>query len=106
VSLLPTLLGKRQLPHEFFYWEHHQFDAKARRLRPERLVQAVRMANWKALRRGLAGPLELYNLTNDPGETTDVSSSNPGVVARIEAYLKTARTEPRPHDNGSMEWAR
>ena len=39
--------------------------------------------------------MELYDLTNDVGETKDVASQNPNVVARMEAYLKTARTESK-----------
>ncbi len=32
-------------------------------------------------------------MTTDPGEARDVSAANPAVVARVEAYLRTARTE-------------
>ena len=39
-SVLPTLLGKQQKPHEFFYWEFHEKGSK----------QAVRMGDWKAVR--------------------------------------------------------
>ena len=35
---------------------------------------------------------ELYDLKADPGETTNVLAEHPDVVAKIEAYLKTART--------------
>jgi hypothetical protein len=42
------------------------------------------------------GPLELYNLKDDIGETRDVGAANPKVLARMEEILKTARVEPRP----------
>jgi hypothetical protein len=51
-------------------------------------------------------PLELYNLRADIGEAKNVASSNPVVVARIETYLKTARTQPRLHNQGSMDWVK
>jgi len=82
-SILPTLLGKSQKPHEFFYWEFHEKGSK----------QAVRMGDWKAVRLALDKPLELYNLKTDLGETNNVAAAHAGVVAKIEAYLKSARTD-------------
>jgi hypothetical protein len=35
----------------------------------------------------------LYNLQTDPAEKENVAEKNPAVVAKIEAYLKGARTE-------------
>jgi len=104
LSVVPVLTGQREPQREFLYWEHNLWDQKARGLRPGRMWQAVRMGDWKAVRTKPGAPLELYHLRPDPGETTDVAAQNPSVVARIEAYLKTARTQPRPHDNGSSQW--
>jgi hypothetical protein len=39
------------------------------------------------------GKLELYDLDNDIGEEHNVADKHPQVVARIESYLKTARSE-------------
>jgi arylsulfatase A-like enzyme len=83
-SILPTLLGRPQKPPEFFYWEFHEQGSK----------QAVRSGDWKAVRLTLGQPLELYDLKADPGETKNVAPAHPAVIARIEAYLKTARTDP------------
>ena len=58
-------------------------------------MQAVRHGEWKAVRPKAEGALELYNLKDDPGETRDVAGAKPAALARIEAFLKTARTEPR-----------
>jgi len=84
VSMVPALLGEPQTNrHDFLYWEFHE----------RGFQQAVRMGDWKAVRPGAGEPLELYNLKTDIGEKQNVASQNPEVVARIEDYLKTARTE-------------
>jgi arylsulfatase A-like enzyme len=84
ISAVPTLLGKgQQKQHEFLYWEFHEGGFK----------QAVRTGDWKAVRERPGGPLELYDLKTDLGEEHDVAAAHPDVVARIEAYLRTARTD-------------
>jgi arylsulfatase A-like enzyme len=84
ISIVPTLLGQTQTnQHDFLYWEFHERGSQ----------QAVRMGDWKGLRLKLDGPLELYNLKADIGEKQNVADKNPEVVAKIEAYLKTARTD-------------
>jgi arylsulfatase A len=102
ISVVPTLLGseaagRTQSKHEFLYWELPRRDAKDRwAYRKEIPRQAVRMGDWKAVRPEPDGPLELYNLTEDVGENKNVAARNPQVMAKIEDYLKIARTEPRP----------
>jgi len=86
VSFFPALLGKPQKRPPFLYWEFHE----------RAFVQAVRMGKWKGVRYGTAEPLELYDLAADIGETKDVAAQHPDIVARIEAYLATARTDS-PH---------
>jgi arylsulfatase A-like enzyme len=87
-SVTPELLGTSAVkPHEFLYWEFHEGGSK----------QAVRTGNWKAIRNKLGGVLELYDLTKDIGEQENVAARHPDVVAKVEDYLKTARTE-------SKEW--
>jgi arylsulfatase A-like enzyme len=84
LSLLPALLGKPQTNHhDFLYWEFHE----------RGFQQAVRMGDWKAVRLQVGAPLELYNLSTDLGEKQNVAAQNPEVVAKIEDYLRTARTE-------------
>jgi arylsulfatase A-like enzyme len=84
ISVVPTLLGTSgQKPHPPLYWEFHERGFR----------QAVRLGDWKAVRLRPGGPLELYDLGKDVGEKDDVAARHPEVVADIESYLKTARTE-------------
>jgi len=53
----------------------------------------VRFGDWKAIEFGKDGPIELYNLKSDVGETTDVASANPGVLADARRHFAKARTE-------------
>jgi arylsulfatase A-like enzyme len=84
ISFLPTLTGGSQTNrHDFLYWELHDHGFK----------QAVRMDNWKAVRNGIDGQFELYDLKSDPGEKTDVATDHQEVVGKIAALVKTARTD-------------
>lgn len=82
ISMLGALSGKRQRRHGFFYWEFHE----------RGFEQAVRIGDWKAVRRGPGAPLELFDLETDVGERDDVAAREPEVVRKIEDYLKAART--------------
>ena len=92
ISMLPTLLGKpgEQREHKYLYWEFHEQGKR----------QAVRMGDWKGIRQNVAknpnGPIELYNLKSDIGEKNNVAARHPEIVAKIEAYMKAART-PSEH---------
>jgi arylsulfatase A-like enzyme len=84
MNVLPLLLGRKQRTDDrFLYWE---FPAG-------KFQQAVRWRNYKAIRPAPGKPLELYDLSRDIGEKNDIAQDNPDVIDKIEAYLKTARTE-------------
>ena len=86
ISMVPTLLGLPQTNrHEYFYWEFHE----------RGFQQAVRLGDWKAVKLGTNKPVELYNLTHDPGEQENIADKHPDVVAKAEEYLKTARTDSK-----------
>jgi arylsulfatase A len=83
MSMARALRGDSQPTHDFLYWEFHE----------RGFQQAVRMGRWKAVRLKTGAPLELYDLDADPVEAHDVAASHPDVVAKVETYLKAARTE-------------
>ncbi|MDZ4858144.1 MAG: hypothetical protein SGI88_04115, partial [Candidatus Hydrogenedentes bacterium] len=87
---VPNPAGIQQELHEFLYWEFHEQGTR----------QAVRTGNWKAVRMRLGAPLELYDIVTDPGESHDVAANHPEVIAKIEVYLKDART---PHENWPLK---
>ncbi len=89
-SLLPVLLGKNtgnentENRQRGLYWEFHQ---------RETTKQAARKGPWKAVRHDPNLPLELYNLDSDIAEKKNVADANPSIVAEMENYLRTARSE-------------
>ncbi len=85
ISVAPTLFGKTQDANRPLYWE--SFGGK------EGFHQAVRTGRWKAVRHGLDGPIELYDLTADVGEARNVAAANPDVVKKIETFLSSCRTD-------------
>jgi arylsulfatase A len=102
ISMLPAILGedvvgRKQESHEFMHWELGS---------GRRLQRAVRMGRWKVVQPQADKPLELYDLQTDESETTDLAKDRPEIVAKIQAYLDTCRTEPRPQEEpkGTGNW--
>ena len=83
-SVLASWTGSPQdLEDRYLYWEFHERGFR----------QAARRGRWKAVRNtGEGTPLELYDLATDVGESENVASEHPEVVAAFEAYLAEART--------------
>ena len=82
ISMLPTLLGTgTQRQHEYMYWE---LGTK----------QGLRAGKWKLVRNGTRkslGPMELYDLSSDLGETHDLANKHPDVLKRLAGLLRQAR---------------
>lgn len=83
ISMAPALLGGKQREHEFLYWEHPS----------GRYSQAVRYGRWKGVRPQWGGPVELYDLEQDPGEQNNVADGHPELLAKIDAYMKSAHVD-------------
>jgi arylsulfatase A-like enzyme len=83
MSIVPTLLGQTQKPHEYLYWEFHEGG----------FSQAVRMGPWKGIRKGIDGPVELYNLDDDLHETRNLAPDQPAIMREIARLMTEARTE-------------
>lgn len=85
-SMAPMLRGGPVPPRDCFYWELHEGAS----------LQAVRFGNWKAVRKGSSGPVELYDLAADPAESRDMSADRPDLVRRATELMAAAH---RPDPN-------
>lgn len=106
ISVAPTLFGETQTRKpEWQYWELPRWIRDQNRFADEVPMQAARNGDWKAVRPRANGPLELYNLRKDRTESTDLATREPTVLARMEAFLQSARTPPRNlHEPGKFYW--
>jgi arylsulfatase A-like enzyme len=87
ISFVPTLLGGslQQEGHEFLYWEFHERGFTQ---------AALYQGRWKGLReQDPEAPVQLYDLRNDLGEEQNIAEEHPEITAKLDAYLKMARSE-------------
>jgi arylsulfatase A-like enzyme len=85
ISFLPALKGEKQEEHPYIYWEFPEYGGQ----------MAVSIGNMKALRKEMHKgnrKWELYDLENDPGETTDISELHPGIIENVEEIVKREHT--------------
>jgi len=91
ISFLPLLKGEAQASHEFLYWE---FPASGGQM-------AVRMGNWKALRKDMDNgnqQWELFDLDTDAREEKDVSDTQPDIITKVNQIVATEHTiSPNPN---------
>jgi arylsulfatase len=96
VSYLPSLMGQnnKQKQHDHLYWELGK-------------SQAVRMGNWKGIRKwkdGVPGKTSLYNLESDLGEQNNLASQKPEIVEEIETIMDSRTpSEVRNWNLGVLE---
>ena len=98
-SIVPVLTG-RGIPdlHEYLYWEWDRYDWGKRTLAPDGTMQAVRRGKWKAVRMRPSQPVELYDLSVDPGESDDLATRFPEITAELTGYLDEAHEPMRPQE--------
>ena len=92
ISILPVLMGKSTLEHEYLYFEL-QLDGWNRKMPDGGFRQAIRMGKWKGVRYGTASETELYDLENDLHETRNLSAEYPEITKRINQLFMEARTD-------------
>ena len=77
VSLLPTLLGKPQIIKRDMIFVRRE----GGRLYQGQDYHALRRGDWKLVHNNPHEPLQLYNLKDDPLETTDLAKNEPANVS-------------------------
>ncbi|MDP4790555.1 MAG: sulfatase-like hydrolase/transferase [Verrucomicrobiales bacterium] len=83
VSLVPVWKGEAiTAPRELYFVRR-----EGGRAYGGRSYEALIRGDWKLLQNDPYGPLELYNLKNDPGETTDLATKAPKVFNELSAAL-------------------
>ncbi len=117
-SLLPVLDRRvTSLDREYLYWEYFhggstpeyaEFPPTARDRRRGQM-QAVRIGDIKGVRFDIQGPddtFELYDLTADSTEATDLAASMPDLERRMQAISRRARipdaSAERPYDEAPV----
>lgn len=86
ISLKEVFWGGPASGHEkdrVLYWEFHEQGGK----------QAVREGPWKGVRldvheKGFHERIELYNLDEDPSETTSITGKHPDIVKRMQTLMR------------------
>lgn len=73
-SLLPAFARDVTVPHEALWWQHEGH-------------RAIRVGDWKLVA-AKGEPWELYDLSRDRGETTNLAAANPDRVRDLEAHWK------------------
>jgi arylsulfatase A-like enzyme len=95
ISFLPTLRGetKNQKQHEYLYWEFSSGGGQ----------YAIRMGDWKGIRTGVSknsnSQWEVYNLSSDKAETTNVASQHPELVEKFKQILNQRTPSQNPEWN-------
>ena len=86
LSFAPALHGREQPARPFLYREFPSYGGQV----------SVRMGPWKAVRQKLQrkpnAPVELYNLTEDIGESKNVAADHPDIVAKARRLIRQQHT--------------
>lgn len=86
VSLLAEIKSPNSLnpSQRSLYWEQYSKHG---------LAQAIRQGEWKLIKQNVRAEYELYNLRNDPSETTNLAVQYSDLTNALAAELKEAHTE-------------
>ncbi|MBU2881733.1 arylsulfatase [Psychrosphaera sp. B3R10] len=90
ISFLPTLIGGKQVEHDYLYWEFPHGKKSA---------QAIRDGKWKALRlfkgdrvKGYKEIVELYNLSVDDAESNNLAKQYPELMKKYTTLMDKSRS--------------
>ncbi|TLV00686.1 arylsulfatase [Dyadobacter luticola] len=97
ISFTDALKGKpTQKKHDYLYWEFHEQGGR----------QAVRQGNWKAVRQKAAGNpdglVELYDLSKDPAEKTNLTPQFPDKAKELGQIMNKAHVSSAIFPFGSL----
>jgi arylsulfatase A-like enzyme len=85
IDILPILRGDAPIRERQLFW---------RIARPGRQQRAVRSGQWKLLVDG--GQYLLFDLSNDPGERTDLAAQHPDIVVALKGLAARWETDVGP----------
>lgn len=77
ISFVPTLLGKKQKSHDYLFWRYQS-------------KRALRKGKWKLVQTSPKKPIELYDLSEDIGEQSDLAKKRPDLVRSLSKLMDQA----------------
>jgi arylsulfatase A len=81
--------------HEGLYWEYPARNGIGR---------ASRIEQWKAVQNGPNAAVELYNLDNDPSESTDIAANCPEIVNQLVEFMDGQHVDVRDYPSLELEF--
>lgn len=93
ISVLPTILGKKQKSHEYLYWDYAHVRGN--------FMQAARWGDWKGILFHKTGTIELYDLKDDPGELNNLASARPELVQQFKEILNKGYVPSADYPTGN-----
>ncbi|MCM2374178.1 sulfatase-like hydrolase/transferase [Aporhodopirellula aestuarii] len=88
-SIYPLLSDEpNPIPERTLYWEFGKQVGDPNSGVVGEVFQAARRGNWKAGRYGLDQPTQLFDLSSDPGETTNLAKLHPEIHQEFASLFK------------------
>ncbi len=87
ISFINALKNQPQEQHEYLYWEYPEYGGQA----------AIRMGNWKVIWKDIKKgnkEIEVYNLTEDIAERTNLADQHPELVEKFISIIKKEHKTP------------
>lgn len=97
ISFAPTILGKKQVKHDYLYWEFNEHAIE--NISGPEYKQAVVFDNWKVVKYIDANIIEVFDLSKDQGEEWNLVDSQPKIVKKA---LGIMAKEHKPNLNFPM----